>query len=59
MGKCAANSCLKIVFAVSPLIWIPQQLVGAPLGTTVKLQCHIESSPRAISYWDEMILRCF
>ena len=42
-----------VLIAVSPLIWIPQQLVGAPLGTTVRLQCHIESSPRAISYWDD------
>lgn len=43
----------RIILTVefSPLIWIPQQLVGAPLGTTVKLQCHIESSPKAISYW--------
>ncbi len=41
------------------MIWIPNQLVGAPLGTTVKLQCHTESSPRAISYWsfnDMMVL---
>lgn len=41
------------------MIWIPNQLVGAPLGTTVKLECHTESSPKAISYWaynDSMVL---
>ena len=42
------------------MVWVPEQLVGAPLGTTVKLQCHIEASPKAISYWaideDTMVL---
>ena len=41
------------------MIWIPNQLVGAPIGTTVKLECHTESSPKAISYWafkDNMVL---
>ena len=41
------------------MVWIPNQLVGAPLGSTVKLECHTESSPRAISYWafnDNMVL---
>ncbi len=33
------------------MIWIPNQLVGAPLGTSVSLECHTESSPRAISFW--------
>ena len=44
------------------MVWVPEQLVGAPLGTTVKLQCHIESSPRAISYWafdDQMVSLLF
>ena len=41
------------------MIWIPNQLVGAPLGGSVTLECHTESSPRAISYWafdDQMVL---
>lgn len=51
----------RIILTVefSPMIWIPNQLVGAPLGTTVKLECHTESSPKAISYWaynDSMVL---
>ncbi|KAG8303560.1 hypothetical protein J6590_007228 [Homalodisca vitripennis] len=35
----------------SPMIWVPNQLVGAPVGTSVTIDCHIEAYPRAISYW--------
>ena len=41
------------------MIWIPNQLVGAPVGTDVMLECHTESSPKAIAYWifrDNMVL---
>ena len=41
------------------MIWIPNQLVGAPVGAEVRLECHTESSPRAIAYWvfnDAMVL---
>ncbi|XP_046403254.1 lachesin-like [Ischnura elegans] len=34
-----------------PLIQVPNQLVGAPTGTDVTLQCHVEASPKAINYW--------
>ncbi|XP_068082276.1 lachesin [Anabrus simplex] len=34
-----------------PLIQVPNQLVGAPTGTDVILQCHVEASPKAINYW--------
>ena len=40
------------------MIWIPQQLVGAPVGTTISLECNTEASPQAISYWafnDKMV----
>lgn len=33
------------------MIWVPNQLVGAPAGTEVTIDCHTESFPRAISYW--------
>lgn len=36
---------------VSPMIWVPNQLVGAPAGTDVTVDCHTEAHPRAISYW--------
>nr|CAH7724131.1 unnamed protein product [Callosobruchus chinensis] len=35
----------------SPMIYVPNQLVGAPLGTDVTVHCHAEANPRAISYW--------
>ncbi|XP_050676055.1 lachesin-like isoform X1 [Leptidea sinapis] len=35
----------------SPMIWVPNQLVGAPSGTDVTVDCHTEAHPRAISYW--------
>ncbi|KYN10990.1 Lachesin, partial [Trachymyrmex cornetzi] len=43
----------------SPMIFVPNQLVGAPTGTNVTIDCHTEAYPRAMSYWflgDEMIL---
>ena len=33
------------------MIWIPNQLVGAPVGSNVTLECHTDSSPKAIAYW--------
>lgn len=41
------------------MIFVPNQLVGAPAGTNVTIDCHTEAYPRAMSYWflgDEMIL---
>lgn len=42
----------------SPMIWVPNQLVGAPAGTDVTIDCHTEAYPRAISYWvyDDVML---
>lgn len=37
--------------SVHPLVQVPNQLVGAPSGTDVTLQCHVEASPKAINYW--------
>lgn len=39
------------MFTVHPLIQVPNQLVGAPAGTDVPIQCHVEASPKAINYW--------
>ncbi|XP_023213929.1 lachesin-like [Centruroides sculpturatus] len=36
---------------VPPMIWIPNQLIGAPLGTDVTLDCNLESHPRSVTYW--------
>ncbi|XP_076280333.1 lachesin isoform X3 [Lasioglossum baleicum] len=43
----------------SPMIFVPNQLVGAPAGTNVTIDCQTEAYPRAMSYWyidKEMIL---
>ncbi|KYM78243.1 Lachesin [Atta colombica] len=34
-----------------PVIQVPNQLVGAPLGTDVVLECFVEASPMSINYW--------
>ncbi|CAO1382178.1 unnamed protein product, partial [Diamesa tonsa] len=34
-----------------PVIHVPNQLVGAPLGTDVQIECHVEASPKSINYW--------
>lgn len=33
------------------MIWIPNQLVGAPLDTNVTLECGLESFPKSVNYW--------
>ncbi|CAL1280602.1 unnamed protein product [Larinioides sclopetarius] len=40
---------LNVNFA--PMIWIPNQLVGAPLDTEVVLNCGLESHPKSVTYW--------
>ncbi|CAG9857073.1 unnamed protein product [Phyllotreta striolata] len=34
-----------------PVIHVPNQLVGAPLGTDVTLECNVEAYPKSINYW--------
>ncbi|KAG8201013.1 hypothetical protein JTE90_021474 [Oedothorax gibbosus] len=43
----------RILLGVSftPMIWIPNQLVGAPVATDILLQCNLESHPRSVTYW--------
>lgn len=36
---------------VSPMIWVPNQLVGAPSGTDVTIDCQTEAYPKSINYW--------
>lgn len=38
-------------FSVHPVIHVPNQLVGAPLGTDVTLECYVEAFPKSINYW--------
>lgn len=37
--------------AVPPMLWIPHQLVGAPLGYCVMLECYTEAHPTSLNYW--------
>nr|CAD7259393.1 unnamed protein product [Timema shepardi] len=37
--------------AVPPMLWIPHQLVGAPLGYGVTLECFTEAHPTSLNYW--------
>ncbi|XP_069976106.1 lachesin isoform X2 [Penaeus vannamei] len=34
-----------------PLITVPNQLVGAPIDTTVTLECHVSAFPNAVHFW--------
>lgn len=47
--KC--NRIFLFRFTVPPMIHVPNQLVGAPLGTDVDLECFVEASPMSINYW--------
>lgn len=37
---------IHFYFKVSPMIWVPNQLVGAPAGTDVTIDCHTEAHPK-------------
>uniref|UniRef100_A0A1B0CCX4 Putative lachesin n=1 Tax=Lutzomyia longipalpis TaxID=7200 RepID=A0A1B0CCX4_LUTLO len=41
----------RIILDFLRMIWVPNQLVGAPAGTDVTIDCHTEAHPRAIIYW--------
>ncbi|XP_043523687.1 contactin-6-like [Frieseomelitta varia] len=36
---------------VPPMLWIPHQLVGAPLDHAVTLECYTEAHPTSLNYW--------
>uniref|UniRef100_A0A182MGF5 Ig-like domain-containing protein n=1 Tax=Anopheles culicifacies TaxID=139723 RepID=A0A182MGF5_9DIPT len=36
---------------VPPMIWVPNQLVGAVEGQRMTLECHSEAYPKSINYW--------
>jgi hypothetical protein len=39
------------MFAVHPLIKVSNQLVAAPQGSDVLIQCYVEASPKAMNSW--------
>lgn len=42
---------LVLFSTVIPQVKVTNQLVGAPLGSDVQLQCYIEASPKAMNSW--------
>ncbi|XP_054000602.1 lachesin-like isoform X1 [Hylaeus anthracinus] len=42
---------IKVSVDFPPMLWIPHQLVGAPLGYSVTLECHTEAHPISLNYW--------
>jgi len=40
-----------VYIAVEPLMFVPNQLLGAPVGGSVTLECQTEAQPRPITYW--------
>ncbi|XP_015609759.1 lachesin isoform X2 [Cephus cinctus] len=42
---------IKVSVDFPPMLWIPHQLVGAPLGFSVTLECHTEAHPTSLNYW--------
>jgi len=50
---------ITLTVEFQPMMYIPNQLIGAPVNTQVTLECTTEASPKAITYWvfqDVMIL---
>uniref|UniRef100_A0A8D9AQU8 Neurotrimin n=1 Tax=Cacopsylla melanoneura TaxID=428564 RepID=A0A8D9AQU8_9HEMI len=42
---------IKVSVDFPPMLWIPHQLVGVPLGFNVTLECHTEAHPTSLNYW--------
>lgn len=38
-------------FTVPPMLLIPHQLVGAPEGFNVTIECFTEAHPTSLNYW--------
>lgn len=52
MFRCpVGGDMLCTIDTVAPSVTLHQQLIGAPLGSTVSLDCSIESSPMALHFW--------
>ena len=45
------NYWIRGQFFGSETIQVHNQLVGAPMGSNVTLDCVVEASPRPINYW--------
>jgi len=53
-SRLVASRCSRLshqLLTVSPMISIPNQLVGAQEGQQMMLECHSEAYPKSINYW--------
>ncbi|XP_018018946.1 hemicentin-1 isoform X2 [Hyalella azteca] len=50
----AVSKRILVMVHFHPLVRIPNQLVGAPRGTDVTLECEVEASPKSINYWTKL-----
>lgn len=48
---CSVCIIKKKSYVVAPSVRAPSQLLGAPLGSDVQLNCQVEASPAPVSYW--------
>ncbi|XP_035772841.1 lachesin-like isoform X2 [Anopheles albimanus] len=42
---------VMLIVHFPPMIWVPNQLVGAVEGQKMTLECHSEAYPKSINYW--------
>ncbi|XP_025157834.1 lachesin isoform X3 [Harpegnathos saltator] len=61
----AVSKRVTLAVNFAPVVKAPNQLLGAPLGTDVQMECYVEAFPNTINYWvknqhegteDEMLL---
>ncbi|KAI4499609.1 hypothetical protein M0802_005179 [Mischocyttarus mexicanus] len=60
----AVSKRVTLAVNFAPTVTVPNQLLGAPLGSEVTLKCYVEAFPNTINYWvknhrgmnDEMLL---
>ena len=45
MSNCCSNE-IMISILVQPMMYIPNQLIGAPVNTQVTMECTTEASPK-------------
>ncbi|XP_034950443.1 neurotrimin-like [Chelonus insularis] len=44
---------IMLIVHFAPMIWIPNQLVGARIGQMMTLECLSEAYPKSINYWSK------
>ncbi|XP_017876728.1 lachesin-like isoform X2 [Ceratina calcarata] len=47
----AVSKRVTLAVNFAPVVKVPNQLLGAPFGTDVQLQCYVEAFPNTINYW--------